>query len=99
MPLAIGLVLRGADPTEAITRLAELGLELESPLLGGLASLLDGVVAVRPGDPERGADLARAALGQWRGQPFDVHVLNALDVDRLGFGRAVTRRPRAGCTR
>lgn len=79
-PLTTGLVQSGADPTEALTRLAEVGLELESPLLGGLASLLDAVMSLRSGDPERAADLARAALGQWREQPFDVHVLNALDV-------------------
>jgi len=80
VPLATGLVLHGGDPTEAITRLAELGLQLESPLLGGIACMLDGVVALRAGDPERGADLARTALDQWRGQGFDVPVLDALDV-------------------
>jgi predicted ATPase/class 3 adenylate cyclase/DNA-binding CsgD family transcriptional regulator len=87
VPLATGLVQSGADPTDAITRLAEIGLELESPLLGGLASLLDGVIALRAGDPERAAELARTALGQWREQPFLVHVLNALDV--LAWASAV----------
>jgi len=74
------LVQSGADTTGAITRLGEIGLELESPLLVGLASLFDGVIALRAGDPERAAELARTALGQWRDQPFTVHVLNALDV-------------------
>ena len=105
VPLAIGLVQSGTDSTEVLTRLAEVGLELESPLLGGMASLLDGVLALRSGDPERASEAARSALGQWQGQPLDVHALDALDVvawasaaggDATTAGRlhAVTERER-----
>jgi predicted ATPase/class 3 adenylate cyclase/DNA-binding CsgD family transcriptional regulator len=105
VPLAFGRVVGGGDPTEAITRLAELALQLESPLLGGVAALLDGVVALGGGDPERAADLARSALQQWREERFDTLVLAALDVlawasgaggDATTAGRlhAVTERER-----
>lgn len=96
------------DPraTATVTRLAELSLELDSPLMSGLASLFEGVVALRAGDPERGADAARTALQQWRGQPYEIHVLQALDVvawasaaggDSTTAGRllAITNRTRA----
>ncbi len=96
------------DPraTATITRLAEVSLELDSPLMLGLASLFEGVVALLAGDPERGADAARTALQRWRGQPYDIHVLQALDVvawasaaggDSTTAGRllAITDRTRA----
>jgi predicted ATPase/class 3 adenylate cyclase/DNA-binding CsgD family transcriptional regulator len=105
--VALAEVMRG-DPQAAatITWLAELSLELDSPLFSGLASLFDGVVALGAGDPERAADAARTALQQWRGQPYDLHVLQALDVvawasaaggDSTTAGRllAVTERTRA----
>ena len=96
------------DPraTATITRLAEVSLELDSPLMLGLASLFEGVVALLAGDPERGADAARTALQRWRGQPYNIHVLQALDVvawasaaggDSTTAGRllAITDRTRA----
>ena len=74
------LMRKNSGAKDSITQLAELALQVESPLFSGLASMFDAVDALRTGDPGRAADAARNALQAWRGQGYVIQELQALDV-------------------
>jgi DNA-binding CsgD family transcriptional regulator len=79
--VALGETLHGhPGAPRSVARLRTLGERLQSPLHVGLASLYDAVASMQAGDPDRAADACRTALDAWHGQPYDVQVLEALDV-------------------
>ena len=106
--VAVGDLMGGnSSATEAIAQLAELSLQIKSPLFSGLASMFEAVEALCAGDPGRAADAARNALQEWRGQGYAIHELQALDLvawasaaggDAALAGRllAITDRVRTG---
>ncbi len=105
--VVIADLMRERDATASITRLAELSVQIQSPLYIGLASFLDAIASLQAGDPARGADTARRALEEWRGHGYHFYEMAALDVlgwaaaaggDASTAGRlhALTKRARAG---
>jgi predicted ATPase/DNA-binding CsgD family transcriptional regulator len=90
--VALGETLQGhPGAPRSVARLATLGSRLQSPLQVGLASLLDAVAAMEAGDPDRAADACRIALETWHDHPYNVQVLEALDV--LAWASAAGGKP------
>ena len=79
--VALGETLHGhPGAPRSVSRLGTLGARLRSPLHIGLASLYNAVASMQAGDPHHAADACRTALDAWHGQPYDVQILEALDV-------------------
>jgi DNA-binding CsgD family transcriptional regulator len=79
--VALGETLHGhPGAPRSVSRLGTLGARLGSPLHIGLASLYNAVASMQAGDPHHAAHACRTALDAWHGQPYDVQILEALDV-------------------
>jgi hypothetical protein len=79
--VALAETLQGhPDAPRSAARLGKLGDRLQSPLHIGLASLYAAVAFMQAGDPDHAADACRSALEVWHGHPYDVQILQALDV-------------------
>ncbi len=79
--VALAETLQGhPDAPRSVARLGRLGDRLDSPLHVGLASLYTAIAFMHAGDPDHAADACRGALKVWHGHPYDVQILQALDV-------------------
>ena len=79
--VALAETLQGhPDAPRSVARLGRLGDRLDSPLHVGLASLYTAIAFMHAGDPDHAADACRGALELWHRHPYDVQILQALDV-------------------